>query len=146
MQAAYEIREFRNEDYGSLIQLWEITGMGGSERGDNLEVIKSTIISGGKLYIMINSCGIIIGSSWISKDGRRSYIHHFAIHPNYQGRGLSKDLLEKSLDYCRILGHQVKIEVHSENLKALNLYKSYGFSELNNYGVYIIRDIGKKKP
>lgn len=146
MESIYQIREFETEDYSSIIELWKITGMGGSERGDNLDVIRNTKNAKGILYVMINPGGKIIGSSWINQDGRRSYIHHFAIHPDYQGRGLSKKLLETSLDYCRKLGHQIKIEVHSQNQKALNLYKSYGFSELANYGVYIIRDINIKKP
>jgi ribosomal protein S18 acetylase RimI-like enzyme len=38
-------------------------------------------------------------------------------------------------------GSQVKLEVHSTNLKAINLYKKFGFKHLGEYNVYIIRDI-----
>jgi ribosomal protein S18 acetylase RimI-like enzyme len=35
----------------------------------------------------------------------------------------------------------VKLEVHSSNIKAINLYKKFGFIPLGDYHVYIIRDI-----
>ena len=38
-------------------------------------------------------------------------------------------------------GAQVKLEVHSTNLKAINLYKKLGFKHLGEYNVYITRDI-----
>lgn len=85
--------------------------------------------------------GLIIGSSWLTGDGRRTYLHHFAIHPDYQGRGLSKSLMDSSMAYCREAGLQVKLEVHADNFKAMGLYKSYGFGVLENYRVLINRDI-----
>ena len=43
--------------------------------------------------------------------------------------------------FIREKGFQVKLEVHVTNLKAINLYKKYGFEYLGDYKVYIIRDI-----
>jgi ribosomal protein S18 acetylase RimI-like enzyme len=83
----------------------------------------------------------IIGTSWLTVDGRRTYIHHFGIHTEYQGNGLSKMLLDASLKLAKSLGMQVKLEVHKENAKAIGLYKKAGFNYLGDYLVYIIRDI-----
>ncbi len=141
MDLPYRIRDFNPGDFDSLLDLWEKTEMGGAERGDGLEIIKKTLNLGGRLLVMLDGPDGVIGSSWLTHDGRRMFIHHFAIHPDYQGRGLSKQLLEKSLEHCRAIGLQVKLEVHRENYKALNLYKGYGFKELDNCQVYIIRDI-----
>jgi hypothetical protein len=38
-------------------------------------------------------------------------------------------------------GAQVNLEVHTTNIKAINLYKKFGFKHLGEYNVYIIRDI-----
>lgn len=76
-------------------------------------------------------------------DGRRIMLHHFGILPEFQGKGFSKILLEESLKYCKELGAQVKLEVHSQNIKALGLYKKFGFKPLGGHKVYIIRDISK---
>jgi ribosomal protein S18 acetylase RimI-like enzyme len=76
-------------------------------------------------------------------DGRRIMLHHFGILPEYQRKGLSKMLLKESLKFVSEKGSQVKLEVHSGNLKAINLYKKFGFALLGDYNVYIIRDISK---
>ncbi len=146
MGSKFQIRDFCQGDYDSLVDLWKVTGMGGEERGDDKDVIQATIEAGGRLFVMHEEGVKLIGSSWLSHDQRRMYIHHFAIHPDFQGRGLSKILLDKCLDYCRLVGLQVKLEVHKDNHRALNLYKSYGFSDLDGYDVLIARDIAKKKP
>jgi len=97
---------------------------------------------GGQLLLMINTDSeIIVGTSWLTVDGRRTYLHHFGIHTDYQGKGLSKLLLDASLKLAKSFGMQIKLEVHKDNVKALGLYKTAGFKYLGDYYVYIIRDI-----
>ena len=134
------IRDYRESDYPALISLWESTGMGGTYRGDDDAVICKTLQSGGKLLLLVRSSDSrIIGSSWLTNDGRRIYLHHFGISPESQGHGLAKLLLKASVDYARSLKLQLKIEVHRQNTVALNLYKKFGFKYLGDYDVYIIR-------
>ena len=139
MNPDFEIRDFSDQDYEALLELWDRTDMGGLERGDNLDVIHSTLKNGGKLLIMLNPDGLLIGSSWMSHDTRRIYIHHFAVHPQYQGRGFANYLLDRSLDFCKSAGMQIKLEVHEDNTRAIGLYKKAGFKKLEGYGVYINR-------
>jgi len=140
----FPIREFREEDYDEIVSFWEHTDLGNPQRGDSLNTIKRTIEVGGCLLVMQNNAtGKICGTSWLTTDGRRTMIHHFGILPEFQGNGLSKVLLEKTLRIVKEKGHQVKLEVHSTNIKAINLYKKYGFVHLGEYNVYIIRDISK---
>ena len=79
----------------------------------------------------------------MTTDGRRTLLHHFGILPEFQGQGLSKVLLKESLRFVKSTGNQVKLEVHSTNHKAINLYKKFGFVHLGEYNVFIIRDISK---
>lgn len=138
----YTIRNYLPSDFESLNNLWQITNMGGSYRGDNPQIIETTINNGGSLWVIFHHSTLqIIGSSWLTNDFRRIYLHHFAIHPQFQGKGLSHPLLKKSLEWVKEKGLQVKLEVHKDNEKALNLYKKYGFTYLGDYQVQIIRDI-----
>lgn len=138
------IRDFQEDDFEAISALWEMTGLGYKARGDNLQTIIKTIDKGGKLLVMMcNVTGKLIGTSWITTDGRRSYIHHFGVHPDYQGKGLANKLLSESLIYVKQLGLQVKIEVHKTLNKAIRLYKKFGFSYLGDYDVYIVRDLDK---
>ncbi len=93
------------------------------------------------MVIESNASGRIAGTSWMTCDGRRLLLHHFGILPEFQGKGLSKLLLKESLRFAKETGLQVKLEVHSSNHRAINLYNKFGFKLLKDYCIYIIRDI-----
>jgi ribosomal protein S18 acetylase RimI-like enzyme len=142
MQPEFLIREFTSDDYQEMIRLWESLGLGGAHRGDDATIIQRTIEMGGKLLLMFEKLSNkIIGTSWLTVDGRRAYLHHFGIHADFQGKKLADPLLEASLKYAKSTGLQIKLEVHKNNEKALGLYKKYGFTYLGDYNVFIIRDI-----
>jgi ribosomal protein S18 acetylase RimI-like enzyme len=140
----FQIREYRDTDYEEIIKFWDETELGRPERGDNRATIEETIRLGGILLVMEEkTTGKFAGTSWLTYDGRRVFLHHFGILPAFQGRGLANSLLRESLAFVRQNGHQVKLEVHTSNYKAINLYKKFGFEPLGDYEVYILRDISK---
>ena len=140
----FVIRDYHTQDFDEVNTLWVSVSMGGSFRGDSPEVIQRTLDMGGRLLILENkNTKEIIGTSWLTLDGRRVFLHHFGIKPEYQGNKLSHILLKRSLEFAKEKKMQIKLEVHKDNLKALQLYKKYGFEYLENYDVYIIRTYGK---
>lgn len=53
-----------------------------------------------------------------------------AVSPEFQGRGLSKKLMDQMVEYSRKMkAETIFLEVRESNVKARNLYRSYGFSE-----------------
>ena len=136
------IRDYRKEDFPMLIELWKITDMSDPERDDSPESIQSCNARGGKLLIMEDMQeGRMIGSSWMTNDGRRTYLHHFCIHPEYREMGLGTELAERSMDWIRKKGNQVKLEVHKKNIPAKNLYEKLGFFAFREYDIYMKRDL-----
>jgi ribosomal protein S18 acetylase RimI-like enzyme len=136
------IRDYRKGDYNGVMDLWIATDLGRPERGDNEKIIEDSIKMGGSLQVMVEkTSGKIIGTSWMTFDGRRIHLHHFGISPDHQGKGLAKPLLKESLKFVKKKGYQVKIEVHQDNVKAISLYKRAGFEYLGDYDVYLIRNI-----
>ncbi|MHC1774614.1 MAG: N-acetyltransferase family protein [Lentimicrobium sp.] len=137
----FVIRDFTSDDFRAVEKFWNENGLGGLHRGDSLKIIEDSLNAGGHLILMLDAKGIIAGTSWMTNDRRRTYLHHFGIAKTWRGNGLAKILLEKSLQLAVKDGFQIKIEVHRENLVALNLYKEAGFSYLGDYDVYMIRDL-----
>lgn len=137
------IRDYKTTDFSGIYNLWIATGMTRPQRNDNEVVITETIKIGGKLLVMQERSGMIIGTSWMTYDGRRIHLHHFGIHPDFQGKGYSKALLKESLDFVKEKGCQVKLEVHDDNAKAIKLYTKAGFRRLGDFDVYIIRDLSE---
>lgn len=136
---AYRIRYYHPTDYPALVNLWMMTGIHTPARDDSDEVIRRTIDTGAALLIMEDESHTLIGSSWITHDARRSWIHHFCIHPQWQGMGLANVLMDKTMDEVDRIGFQVKLEVHHENAEAIALYQKYGFRLLDGYLVYMVR-------
>jgi ribosomal protein S18 acetylase RimI-like enzyme len=143
----FTIRDYRKGDYQGIMDLWIATDLGRPERGDNEKIIEESIKMGGSMQVMEEKAsGNIIGTSWMTFDGRRIHLHHFGILPEHQGKGLARPLLKESLKFVKKKGSQVKIEVSRSNEKALNLYKEAGFKYLGDYDVYIIRDLNTPRP
>lgn len=137
----YILRDFEPADYNAVGQLWNETGLGGNFRGDTIEVILRTLSMDGKLIVVETAIEKkIIGTSWITTDGRRAYLHHFGIRQGFRGNGIAKTLLTESLKFAKEKGLQIKLEVHSNNKAAISLYQKYGFKYLGDYDVYIIRN------
>ena len=135
------IRQYHPGDFEGIMRVWIATDMGRPERGDDVSTIERSLAMGGCMLIMVDGeSDNIIGTSWLTFDGRRMYLHHFGILPEFQGRGFSKILLRESLSFVKSKGFQVKLEVSRKNLIALKLYKNAGFTYLGDYDVYIIRN------
>lgn len=133
-------RDYSPGDFSELTELWDELGMGGAERGDSTEIIAQTLARGGKLIILENEDrDEIVGSSWITCDGRRLFLHHFGIKKKYQNRGLGTKLALESLRFMKEKGYQVKLEVHTDNLVAKRLYEKVGFKAFTDYDIYMIR-------
>ncbi len=140
MKNQLKIREYTPNDFETIIEIWDKLDMGRVERGDTKDVIEKTLKNNAKLFLLEKD-NKIIGTSWITSDSRRLYLHHFGILAEYQGNGYSKPLLEKSLDFAQEQGMQVKLEVYEGNNIAINLYNKYGFKHLfKDYIVLILRD------
>jgi len=135
------IRDFELQNFDGLSEVWSLTNLGNPQRGDNLDIILQSISMGGKMLVAVNADDRVIGTSWMTFDGRRIHLHHFGVHPDYQRKGIGKLLVKESLQFVKQKGYQVKLEVHQSNIAAINLYKQFGFTFLGDYDVYIIRDL-----
>ncbi len=137
------VRPYSKGDFPGIMGLWTATSLSRPERGDDEAAVERSIALGGAMLVMCdgNPGENIIGTSWMTFDGRRIHMHHFAIAPAYQGRGLSGMLLKESLKFVKEKGYQVKLEVHRTNKAAVKLYQKAGFEYLGDYDIYIIRDV-----
>jgi ribosomal protein S18 acetylase RimI-like enzyme len=141
MAATTVIRDYADADLHAVAALWQATGMASPARGDGPAVIARTVAAGGRLLVL-EADGALAGTSWLTVDGRRTYLHHFAIAPSQQRRGRGRELLAATLDAARAIGLQLKLEVHRDNAAAIALYRAAGFAPLGAYDVYIMRELG----
>ena len=135
------IRDYQNGDFPQIEALWKNTGIYTVERGDTADIILRCNACGGRFIVMEDiSTEQIIATSWLTWDGRRVFMHHFAVLPIMQGKGYGRKLAAESLAFASEKGSPLKLEVHSQNLPAVRLYRSLGFEVFEDYDVYMILD------
>lgn len=132
-------RQYKSSDFIEIMNLWTELELANPQRGDTQQTIENTLKAGGKLFVLCLN-NTIIGTSWITNDARRLYLHHFGIKKQYQGQKLAWYLIKASLQYAKQINMQIKLEVHKNNLIAVELYKKAGFERLGDYDVFIIRN------
>ena len=139
------IRDYNcDDDFPEVESLWKETGIAGEERGDSPDSIRRCIQHGGRFLVLVDrQKNRLAGTSWLTFDGRRLHLHHFAIKPMYQNKKLGKRLGLATLEYIKETGYQVKLEVHKENHIAKKFYKKLGFFAFEDYDIFMIRNTNK---
>lgn len=71
--------------------------------------------------------GLLIALPHISN---QLHIYSICISPEYRNRGVGSDLLRRCINDAAVMGiAEILLDVHSENLPALGLYRKFGFVE-----------------
>ena len=105
MKGDIETREFAIDDYEAAVELWKrVEGVEIAE-GDDREGVAQFIARNAGLSRVAIDRPKIVGIAFCGQDGRRGYIYHLAVDPNYRGRGLGKRLV----DECRYDGRLRKL-------------------------------------
>ncbi|TMI92676.1 MAG: GNAT family N-acetyltransferase [Bacteroidetes bacterium] len=90
---------------------------------------KKTILDGGGYIYLAKADNKIIGTAGLANEGNSVFeLVKMAVAPAFQGRGISKMLLEKCLNKARELkAEKVFLYSNSQLTTAIALYKKYGF-------------------
>ncbi|PKN96851.1 MAG: hypothetical protein CVU43_18615 [Chloroflexi bacterium HGW-Chloroflexi-5] len=90
MTTQHRIRDYLKTDFVEVAHLWDKAVPGGVVSGNDASVVWRTLEHGRVFLVMEEaSTGKIIGTSWMTNDFRRMYLHHFGILPESQDCGLA---------------------------------------------------------
>jgi ribosomal protein S18 acetylase RimI-like enzyme len=90
-----DIRLMTINDYEEVYQIWTATsGMGLRSLDDSKAGIAKFLLRNPTTNFVSVLNGEIIGVILCGNDGRRGYIYHTVVKPDYRGRGIGKALLE----------------------------------------------------
>ncbi|WP_409289406.1 GNAT family N-acetyltransferase [Peribacillus sp. SCS-37] len=92
--------------------------------------------SSSQSYIIENE-GNPVGKARISwPGGKQVWIYGFAILPDFQGRGIGREVLRQIISRESGAGRDIFLEVEAENANALGLYTSCGFVSFSSQDYY----------
>ena len=90
---------------------------------------KKTILDGGGYIYLAKADNKIIGTAGLANEGNSVFeLVKMAVAPAFQGRGISKMLMDKCLNRARELkAKKIFLYSNSQLITAIGLYKKYGF-------------------
>lgn len=126
-----EIREFTISDYEQVLELWKASEGIGLSSADARERISEYLERNpGMSFVACDGGERVVGAVLCGHDGRRGYLHHMAVAPEYRRRGIGAQLTERSLAALRNHGiERCHLFVHDDNDGALKFWPSVGWFE-----------------
>lgn len=117
-------------DFDALYALWlSCPGMGLNDRDDSPEGIAAYLRRNPSTSFGAEEDGRLVGCILAGHDGRRGYIHHTAVHPDFRKRGIGSALVSAALDALKKEGiSKVALLVFRRNERGNAFWEKQGFT------------------
>ena len=131
------IRKFQKQDAQEVKRLIntimqsEFSDVLGAFPADDLENISDYYGKAGEAFFVALSGQKIVGSIGVKKeDDRTALIRRIFVFPDFRGKHIGRNLLDKALDFCREVGYQeIIFKTTSKMKEAIKLFEDNGFHE-----------------
>lgn len=124
----YRVARAQLSDMELMLDLWEATPGLGIGKGDGKDSLKDFMRRNPSTCLVLRINENIVGTVLGGFDGRRGYIYHLAVHPDYQGKGYGKVLLNQVISELKSLGAlKIHLFVFSDNQPAAEFYRHLGW-------------------
>ena len=122
------IQSFNNEVYEDVLSLWQKCEGVGLSDADSRENTRSYLErNSGMSFVALNQ-DRIIGAVLGGHDGRRGYIYHLAVHPEWRQHGLGRGLVDRCLQTLKGVGIQkCHLFIFNDNTGGIDFWKSVGW-------------------
>ena len=138
MESASCVVELANAaDIKPMLYFWRsIPGLGVG-LGDTESSLKAFLVRNPTTCLLLRVNGCLMGTVLGGFDGRRGYIYHLAVHPDYQGRGYGKMLLSRVSGQLKDLGApKIHLFAFGDNHTAEDFYLSQGWEKRRDIQVF----------
>ncbi len=127
------ISKFKIESYEKVLGLWEqCEGIGLSD-SDSKENIQLYLDRNPGMSFIAELNNQLVGAALSGHDGRRGYLHHLAVSPNYRNQGIGRMLVNRCLEELKDSGIlKCHILMFNNNCTALKFWESIGWSYRND--------------
>lgn len=126
-----KIRKIKKSDWKKILALWQnIPGMGLNNIDDSKDGIISFLKRNPKTCFIAEENGTAAETIIAGHDGRRGYIYHTAVLPEFRRRGIATELLARSVDALKKQGiAKAALVVFSDNEAGNAFWEKQGFTK-----------------
>lgn len=126
------------KDYEALFAMWKDTpNMGLRSLDDSEEGISRFLKRNPDTNFAAYKDGKLVGAILSGHDGRRGYIYHTVVLPEYRGKGIASELVEKAVEALQKEGiTRVCLNVMETNEQGKNFWIGKGWEKKDFLGFY----------
>ena len=131
------IRPMTKEDYDEVYALWQTTSKRALSNADSREQIERYLDRNAGMSQVAVADGKIVGTVLAGHDGRRGFIHHMAVMPQYRRKGIGHSLANTAIEKIKAEGiDKTHIFCYQNNETGQNFWKDFGFKKRDDVFVY----------
>lgn len=129
--------EMTIDDYDQILKIWsETPGIGLSEADAKPQIQKFLERNKGLSFVCKNE-GKVVGTILAGHDGRRGFIYHLAVIPEYRGKGIANELMRNCLQRLRTAGiDKCHLFVKKGNELGKSFWRKCGWTEREDIVVF----------
>jgi len=121
------IEKFSMKNYEEVIELWRKAGISVGST-DTEEELEKMVKRNPQLFLIGKIDEKLISVVMGGFDGRRGYVHHLAVDPDYQKKGYGKMMMDVLLDRFRKMRiHKVHLFIEKYNKEIVDFYQNLGW-------------------
>ncbi len=122
------IRPMTIEDYDEIFAMWQITSKRALSSADERPQIERYLKRNEGLSQVAVIDGKIVGTVLAGHDGRRGFIHHMAVLPEFRRRHIGHALAEKAIEKIKAEGiEKTHIFCYRDNETGQKFWSDFGF-------------------
>ncbi|MBQ7046486.1 MAG: GNAT family N-acetyltransferase [Oscillospiraceae bacterium] len=125
------IRTMDITDYEDVYSLWlSCKGMGLNNLDDSKDGIERFLERNPETCFVSEKDNKIVGVIITGNDGRRGYIYHTAVNPDYRKQGIASALVNTALEALETIGiNKVALVVFERNQSGNEFWEKIGFTQ-----------------
>jgi ribosomal protein S18 acetylase RimI-like enzyme len=122
------IRSFREKDRNAVVAIWNLVFADDPPWSEPNAVIDTKQTVQPDLFLIAELEGKVLGTALAGFDGVRGWVHHVAVHPDHQRRGVAASLIAAAEAGLKEMGCQkLNLQVRATNTAVLAFYEDLGF-------------------
>ena len=131
------IREMTIEDYEEVFAMWQTTSKRALSKADEKGQIERYLRRNAGMSQVAVIDGKIVGTVLAGHDGRRGFIHHMAVMPEYRRRQIGHSLAKKAIEKIKEEGiDKTHIFCYQNNELGQSFWRDFGFKKREDVFVY----------
>jgi ribosomal protein S18 acetylase RimI-like enzyme len=114
-------------DEEAVVAVWRACGLTHPNNDPHKDIARKMKVNP-EMFLVCEVGGQIIGTVMVGYEGHRGWINYLGVLPEYQGRGLGRELMDRAEAILAERGcAKINLQIRATNRKVIQFYERIGF-------------------